>query len=364
MRAFVPKTLFLIAMALMPVSQPAPATACIWDSDSLADERRAHPKLAEAILNPAAPEPDPAPLRKRIRDLQANRREQDPDWWNDLAGAHLRLGEAAEAVRLLEPLRERFGTNYGIHANLGTAYHLLGRYQEAEREIARDLEINPEAHFGLEKYHLALLQYLTRDADYRFRHVYVDEFTVDFLTGSIRAYPSSTCCSGQDVDGTNTTIRIQWEKEWAAIRPTVNWTNYDARQLLRNLAQSDASPGYCTNRLFAAHSKLEEGVIYMATLNPKEPACLVMLGMRALQERDLNLAMHAFQRAIDLGSPQRTLLAAHIDSLQDHIREARSHRPVTFIASVLVAVPSALLGMWALRRWRRERKASALSGCD
>ena len=76
-------------------------------------------------------------MRKRIQELRANRRESDAVWWNDLAGAHLRLGEAQEAVRLLEPVVKQFDTNYGIHANLGTAYHLLGRYKEAEREIAR-----------------------------------------------------------------------------------------------------------------------------------------------------------------------------------------------------------------------------------
>ena len=70
------------------------------------------------------------------------------------------MGQPREVVELPEPLREKFANDYGFHANLGTAYHLLGRYPEAEREIARDLEINPDAHFGLEKYHLALLQYL------------------------------------------------------------------------------------------------------------------------------------------------------------------------------------------------------------
>ena len=77
-----------------------------------------------------------------------------------MPGACLRLGQPREVVKLPEPLREKFANDHGFLANLGTAYHLLGRYPEAEREIARDLEINPDAHFGLEKYHLALLQYL------------------------------------------------------------------------------------------------------------------------------------------------------------------------------------------------------------
>ncbi|MDB6124917.1 MAG: hypothetical protein JWQ71_3910, partial [Pedosphaera sp.] len=31
----------------------------------------------------------------------------------------------------------------------------------------RDLKITPEAHFGLERYHLALLKYLDKDKEYQ-----------------------------------------------------------------------------------------------------------------------------------------------------------------------------------------------------
>ncbi len=138
--------------------------ACINDSISktLWEEKREHPSLAEAILHPTVETPDLKELTNRIATLQAKPNTNDPAWWNDLAGAYLRLGKPAEAVKILEPVTNRFATNYGVHANLGTAYHLLGRYQDAEREIRRDTELDAEAHFGMEKYHLALLQYLSR----------------------------------------------------------------------------------------------------------------------------------------------------------------------------------------------------------
>ena len=148
------RALVAISM-LMPL---AAARACIWDSDTLADEKRKSPHIAALILGSKRATTDTNALLKRINTLKANPRENDPAWWNDLAGAHLRLGNAQEAASLLEPLLSQFSEDYGIHANLGTAYHLLGRYAEAEREIARDLELNPDAHFGLEVYHLALLQ--------------------------------------------------------------------------------------------------------------------------------------------------------------------------------------------------------------
>src|ERR1041385_2438528 len=146
----------------------------------LQERLRSH-DMAKEILRAEPKAPATRSLTSRIAQLRASPREQDATWWNDLGGAYIRLGQPQETVTLLERVVKRFDTNYGIHANLGTAYHLLGRYEDAEREIARDLEINPDAHFGWEKYHLALLQYLAKDDDYKRTHLYVDEFSRIFL---------------------------------------------------------------------------------------------------------------------------------------------------------------------------------------
>ena len=135
----------------------------------------------------------------------------------------------------------KFDTNYGIHANLGTAYHLLGRYKEAEHEIARDLQINPDAHFGLEKYHLALLQYLSRDTNYQYRHVYVDEFTESFLHGGIKAYPYPTAMPF-DVGDTNAARRAELEDELHRLPTTGENAQRERRDFLRGLADSDLPP--------------------------------------------------------------------------------------------------------------------------
>ena len=156
---------------------PFAAAACIWDAQSLSHEKVRSHDLAQTILGEPQVLENTNQLLTTIKELESNREEGDVNWWNNLAGTYLRLNQPQDAVTLLEPVVAKFPDDYGIHANLGTAYHLLGRYQDAEKEIARDLEINPEAHFGLEKYHLALLQYLARDSKYQSRHVYVDEFT-------------------------------------------------------------------------------------------------------------------------------------------------------------------------------------------
>lgn len=331
-------------------------TACIWDSDTLWQERRAHPKMADAILSPPANPPDTAPLQRRIQQLLQNRQDDDPVWWNDLAGAHLRLGQAQEAVDLLEPVLKKFDTNYGVHANLGTAYHLLHRYKEAEREIARDLEINPDAHFGLEKYHLALLQYLTRDTNYQYRHVYVDEFTGSFLQGSTRTYPSRSA-TFLNTNDTNAALRAELEDELRRLPLDDKGAQQMRRNSLRGLADLDVLPAYREHWDLGGDPKLEEGVIYMASLNPREPACFVMLGVKSLHVRDLNLAIKAYERAIQLGSPQSDLLQERIDALCEHIRKARMEQLPIYLVVGLVVGAIAIYIIRKVRSQYRQRGA-------
>ena len=321
----------------------------MWDSDTLADERKARPTMAEAILGNPPDLGDPAKLRKRITELETNRRENDPAWWNDLAGAHIRLGESQKAAALLESVLTRFPDDYGIHANLGTAYHLLGRYAEAEKEIARDLEINPDAHFGLEKYHLALLQYLMRDAKYQSRHVYVDEFTAGFFDArhGLFYFTEATEAIYRELAEAYPNGVAEAEAEYDSLQKT-NASEFILNQQLRTIAALDALPAYRKHWNLVADTNLENGVIYMATLNPKEPACFVMLGIVSWKYRDLNLTVKAFEKAIALGSPQKTVLEAKVESIQEHIRTARSHTNGMWLGVAIICL-IAILAILVLR---------------
>jgi tetratricopeptide (TPR) repeat protein len=296
------------------------AHACIWDAETLLQEKWRNHDLAKAILGePPAPE-NPQTLQERIKNLEANRDENNPDWWNNLAGAYMRLNQPATAVKLLEPVVPKFPNDYGIHANLGTAYHLLGRYKEAEKEIGRDLEINPAAHFGLEKYHLALLQYLIRDSKYKSRHVYVDEFTATFLT-SDRGHFYFTDANEQVFkmmaqDYTNGVAEA--EADYESLSKT-NHDEYELRQMLGTVAALDSPPPYRDKWNLASDTNFEAGVIYMAEMNPKEPACFEMLGIAAWKKHNYHLAISAFEKAIALGSPQSDLLKLKIAGLKDYI---------------------------------------------
>jgi tetratricopeptide (TPR) repeat protein len=306
------KLLLACCLVLVGTILPSSIRACLWDSDTLADEKASNPKMAEAVLGKPPNLGNPSELRKRIKKLEANRRENDPAWWNDLAGAYIRLGNSTNAAKLLESVVARFPNDYGIHANLGTAYHLLGRYAEAEKEIARDLEINPSAHFGLEVYHLALLQYLAKDDAYKRSHVYLDEFTGDFI--SDEKYERGPL--GPDFQG-------------------FPMLDVDQPELVKKFDPTRATNGYPAYRLkwdLENDTNRENGVLYMASLNPREPACFVMLGITCLapavpKSQDLNLAYAAFEKAIVLGSPQTAILKKRVALIKKHIIKSQADDP-------------------------------------
>ena len=314
--------LWLTLAALLAVN----ARACIWDADSLWHEKLRSHDLASAILGEPPAAEDTQKLHARITDLEAHRHEASAEWWNNLAGAYLRLNQPAQAAKILEPVIGKFPNDYGLHANLGTAYHLLGRYAEAEKEIARDLEINPDAHFGLEKYHLALLQYLLRDAKYQSRHVYVDEFTESFFMFGhgrffFREPVEKTLKAGTNFTVADTNMLAAAEADYESV-VKFGGTESAWMDAFGNAASLDAPPAYRFMWNLAADTNLEAGIIYMAQMNPKEPACFTMLGIVAWQQRNYHLAVSAFQKSVFLSSPQSKILQFKITGLNDYILES------------------------------------------
>ena len=234
--------------------------------------------ITGAVAGVDLPGPTPQVVKARLAELEASPRHDDPVWWNDVGGSHLRLGEPEKAAAVLEQAVVKFPNDYGVHANLGTAYHLLGRYSDAEREIAADLRIDPHAHGGLEVYHLALLQYLAAPKEWQKKHVFLDEWTDVFLGPASMAGLDSSLKRGLDK---------------AATMP-----EYRSRL---NLAESPAQ---------------EQGVAYMTSLNRTQPACFVMAGILALNSRDGITAKRAFEKAIALGSIQSEQLRNWIQRIE------------------------------------------------
>jgi tetratricopeptide (TPR) repeat protein len=77
---------------------------------------------------------------------------------SDYAIALLFLGRNGEAVELLEALEVEQPGTYFVAANLGTAYELSGRNEDALKWIREGIRRNPESHEGSEWLHAKILE--------------------------------------------------------------------------------------------------------------------------------------------------------------------------------------------------------------
>lgn len=137
------------------------ARACIWDRDTLAMERERFPTALELITGKF--------LRRSFAlylwriDDRVERLKSDPDnlaLQDDLAVAYDKTGQHDKAIALATAMRARKPGRYETEANLGTFYIHAGDREQGLRHIHAALKINPDAHFGREKYQALLAEYV------------------------------------------------------------------------------------------------------------------------------------------------------------------------------------------------------------
>jgi tetratricopeptide (TPR) repeat protein len=141
-----------------------PALACLWDYDTLRDERRGLPGVAEILAGKWERHSD-AFYRHRIASMEALLAKSPNDLaaYDNLAVAHDKLGEFDKAIEVILRKDKLRPGEYTTHANLGTFDMHKGDLENGIEHIERALAINPDAHFGREEYQLMLAKYL-RDA--------------------------------------------------------------------------------------------------------------------------------------------------------------------------------------------------------
>jgi tetratricopeptide (TPR) repeat protein len=157
---------------------PSACRACLWDDDTLRTEARGLPGLAEILTGRTERNP-PLYYQMRLERVTAQL-AADPDnlaAYDNAAVACDRLGRSDEAIEWMARKRAALNRNpdseheYRYLANLGT-FHAhrwirAGADPEdmADLETAKDLiadaiELNPDAHFGREKYQLLAIEWL------------------------------------------------------------------------------------------------------------------------------------------------------------------------------------------------------------
>jgi hypothetical protein len=162
---------------------PLPATACLWDRDTPADEGKGMPEVVAVLTGRFARNP-PLFYEMRLTRVTAHLRSHPEDLaaYDDAGVACDRLGRGDEAISWMErkhaqlekldPARPEVKEHqYRHHANLGTFLVHRWARQGADRakidevkaardQIAKAMEINPNAHFGREKYQLRALKWI------------------------------------------------------------------------------------------------------------------------------------------------------------------------------------------------------------
>ncbi|MCG6157548.1 tetratricopeptide repeat protein [Rubinisphaera margarita] len=140
------------------------AHACLWDNDTLAQERARMPGVHEAVIG-FFPVHSPAYDEWRIGDRLRRLDELSDDdparlpLYDDLAVSYDRLERSREAIEIMERALAMDPDRYETLANLGTVLVHAGRLDEGLVPLRRALEINPDAHFGRERYQILVIDW-------------------------------------------------------------------------------------------------------------------------------------------------------------------------------------------------------------
>jgi tetratricopeptide (TPR) repeat protein len=150
-------TTALLALALFA---PA-AVACLWDHDTLMQERSRFPTALELITGKFlrhSPEFYEWRVQDRLKKLEAD--PKNLSYQDDLAVAYEKLGRHDKAIEVMLAAGAQKPDRYETEANLGTFYIHAGQLETGLAHIDHALRINPDAHFGREKYQKLLVEYL------------------------------------------------------------------------------------------------------------------------------------------------------------------------------------------------------------
>ena len=135
--------------------------ACLWDSDTLEQERSRYPTALELITGKFlrhTREFYEWRIRDRLRRLTDD--PNNPALADDLAVACDKTEQDDKAIAVMLDVEKKTPGRYETAANLGTFYIHSGRYEDGLKQIERAIKINPNAHFGREVYQKFLVEYL------------------------------------------------------------------------------------------------------------------------------------------------------------------------------------------------------------
>ena len=153
------KTTHLMLVALLAL--PVTALACINEVGTNHRGEQVDPlhasgqRLRSQLVTPAT---KAGLIKWSEHVVETARAKPSFDSLNNLAAVLIRHGRLANAVSLLQFLERKYPGHYETAANLGTAYELMGRNEDALKWILMGLKRNPEDHRGTEWLHVQILK--------------------------------------------------------------------------------------------------------------------------------------------------------------------------------------------------------------
>jgi ATP-dependent protease HslVU (ClpYQ) peptidase subunit len=137
------------------------ALGCLWDGDTLEAERARFPNALEIITGHfPRHSKEFHEWRRKQREAAIKANPKDLPAYDDLAVSLHKLGRNEDAIDIMKAKEAIKPGLYETLSNLGTFYIYVGNLNSAEECIRKALVINPNAHFGREKYQLYLIQWL------------------------------------------------------------------------------------------------------------------------------------------------------------------------------------------------------------
>lgn len=273
--------MILVLLSLSPV-----ARACIWDYDTLRDEQRGLPGVLEALTGRFERRSEFF-YRDRIQRMERHRVASPFDLAaiDNHAVALFRIGEIDRAIEMMKEKESRFPNQYTTSSNLATFYMLSGQVEPAIPLLEKALTINPNAHFGRERFQLELAKHLVdpnRNQSTLIQHDSAEPREIelkDFL-------------------------QVTWSK--LVLKHKDDDANHAVPWIVVN-------PGKETPEAVTAII----GMIRFGT--EQSPDLYLALGNQLTMRGDLHLAVRAYFRAIEEGHPDSRHIEVVVERLVDRL---------------------------------------------
>lgn len=153
---------FLAAVLTVSLAGSLPSSACINETGTTRSGQQVDlmnyggDRLKPYLITPTSQANTVEWSKYVVEDVK---KRPSPDNLNGLAVVLIRFGRLPEAIKLLQHLEKVDPGRYEFAANMGTAFELMGRNEDALKWIREGMKRNSDAHHGTEWLHVRILEH-------------------------------------------------------------------------------------------------------------------------------------------------------------------------------------------------------------